>query len=211
VILGAGGHAKVLIDALRAGGSFVPYGVLDSRYPDGPAEVLGVPVLGDDSLLAEMAGKGVSCFAVGVGSTGDAGPRRRLYALGLSHHLGPVTVIHPAAWVSPWAKLGAGCQLFAGGVVNAGARLGVNVIVNTGAIVEHDCVIGDHAHIATGACLAGAVEVGEGAHVGSGAAVRQQLRIGRHAVVGTGAVVVKDVPEGVVVAGVPARVLREIG
>lgn len=183
-------------------------GLLDPDPGLRGTEVLGVPVLGDDDLLPELMSNGVSHAFVGLGSAGDGTPRRRLYELALSHGLRLVDAIHPSAVVSPSAFLGPAVTIMAEAVVNAAARLGANVIVNTGAVVEHDCLLGDHVHVATAAALGGDVEVGEGAHVGLGASVREGVRIGAGAVVAAGAVVVADVPEGAVVAGVPARPLE---
>lgn len=209
VILGGGGHARVLIDSLKESGVATPQAVLDSDRSKRGQELLGVPILGGDDFLPELARRGITHFVVGLGSTGDNEPRRRLFELGLSHKLQPLTVIHPSAICSKEAKVGRGSQLFPGCIVNAGVKLGENVIVNSGAIVEHDCVIEDHVHIATGAKLASTVYVGRGAHIGIGAAVRQKIKIGERALVGGGSVVVKDVPAHVVVVGSPARLLRE--
>lgn len=210
VILGGGGHAQVLIDSIQARGNVIIHGVLDANESCWAKGVLGVPILGDDRLLPEVVRRGVNCFAVGVGSVGDYRPRKRLFDLGVSYGLAPLTVIHPLAVCSKWAQVGGGSQLMAGSIVNAGAVLGLNVIVNTGAIVEHDCQISDHAHIATGARLASTVEVGTGAHVGAGATVKQRIAIGEGAIVGAGAVVVEHVPAFTVAAGVPARRLRAV-
>lgn len=209
VILGGGGHARVLIDSLQAAGSTVPCVILDANSSRRGATLLGVEVAGGDELLPELIERGAQFFVVAVGSTGDARPRRALYELGLSHGLQPLTVRHPSAVCSPWASAGAGLQLLPLSVVNAGARLGDNVIVNTGAIVEHDCEVGDHAHVATGARLASTVRIGAGAHVGAGAIIRQGITVGDGAVIGAGAVVVRDVEARTVVVGVPARFLRE--
>lgn len=208
IILGGGGHARVLIDCLRESGLVEIEGVLDADSSRRGQKILDVPVLGDDDLLGELAAGGVTHFVVGLGGVGDNGPRRRLFEMGCSCRLTPLTVRHPSAMVSRWARIGPGCQLLPGSIVNAGATLGKNVIVNSGAIVEHDCVIGDHVHIATGAKLASTVQAGAGAHVGAGATVKQSMRIGEGAIIGAGAVVVKDVEPGVVVVGVPARPIR---
>jgi sugar O-acyltransferase (sialic acid O-acetyltransferase NeuD family) len=210
IILGGGGHARVLIDCLQAAGCVQLYGVLDRDNAQWGQTLLGVPILGGDELLPDVVAKGVNCFAVGLGGIGDNRPRQRLFELGLSFGLEPLTAVHPTAICSRWAKIGPGSQLFPGSIVNAGAELGVNVIVNSGAIVEHDCIIGAHAHVATGARLASTVRVGDGAHIGAGATVKQCITIGEGAIVGAGAVVVKDVPAQTVVAGVPARLLRQV-
>lgn len=206
--LGAGGHARVLVEILQLRGR-LPDGLLDADPARAGSLVLGVPVLGTDALLERLAAEGFTGFFVGVGTTG-AGPgtlRRRLWERGLEAGLAPVDAIHPAAVVSPSALLGPGAAVMALAVLNAGARLGADVIVNTAAVVEHDCEVGDHAHVATGARLAGGVRVGAGAHVGAGATLRQGVSVGEGAVVGAGAVVLRDVPPGEVWAGVPAEPL----
>ena len=208
VVLGGGGHAAVLIEAIRASYGDVARAVLDPDAAQWGKDVLGVPVVGSDELLPELAQRGADCFVVGIGTVRAGHPRQRVFDYGLSCGLEVLTVAHPSAIIAPSAKLGRGCQLLPRSIVHTRAQLGENVIVNTGAIVEHDCAIGSHAHIATGAALAGNVRVGEAAHVGIGASVRQGICIGPGAVVGAGAVVVHHVPEGVVVAGVPARELQ---
>ncbi len=208
--LGAGGHAKVVIEILQLIGSYELAGLLDPKRELWGTEVLGVPVLGDDSLLPHLYERGLRHAFIGLGSAGDTRPRRRLYEETHRQGFQVVSAIHPQAIISPSAQVGPGPTIMAGAIINAAARLGENVLVNTGAIVEHDCVIGAHVHIATGARLASTVHVDEGAHIGAGAVVRQGIHIGRHSIVGAGAVVVADVPDGVVVAGVPARVLRQV-
>lgn len=204
--LGAGGHAKVVIDILRLMG-LEPAALLDSKASLWGATILGVPVIGGDDLLPSLRSEGITRAFVGVGGAGDTGPRRRLYLLLCELGFDVVSAVHPAAVVSRAASIGRGATLMAGSIVNAGATLGDNVIVNSGAIVEHDCAIADHVHIATGARLAGTVWVGECSHIGLGASVRESKHIGQNVIVGAGAAVVADVPDNVVVVGVPARVM----
>lgn len=206
--LGAGGHAKVVIEILRAAGVHDVVGLLDPRRDLWGSDVLGVPVLGGDELIPSHYDAGVRLMFVGLGSDADMRPRSRLYRHGREAGLDPVSAVHPAANVSPSAFAGAGVTIMAGAIVNAAARLGEDVIVNTAAVVEHDCVLGDHVHVATGARLAGGVQVGNGTHIGLGACVREGVRIGSDVVVAAGAVVIADVESGLVVAGVPARPLR---
>lgn len=207
--LGAGGHAKVLIEILQLNPQYELVGLLDRDSSTVGQKVLDVPIIGDDSLMDTLVRNGVSHFFVGLGSAGKLAPRVRLYEFARSQDLTPVSIIHPTAIVSPSAKLGAGITLLACSIVNASAQLGENVIVNSGAIVEHDCQIEDHVHIATGAKLAGTVHIGRCTHVGAGAVIRQGITVGQNVIVGLGAVVVRDVEDNVTVVGVPARPMKK--
>lgn len=210
IILGGGGHARVLIDCVQASGLAQLCGILDPNRTLWDQALLNVPIVGGDERLDDVIAQGATHFAIGLVGTGDNRPRQKLFELALLHGLKPMTIQHPTAIVSHWAVTGEGSQLLPGSIVNAGARLGVNVIVNSGAIIEHDCVIGAHVHIATGAKLASTVRVDDGAHIGAGATIRQGVTIGEGAIVGLGAVVIEDVAPWTVVVGVPARVLRTI-
>jgi UDP-perosamine 4-acetyltransferase len=206
--IGAGGHAKVLIEILQAGTCYEVVGLLDRRPDLKGQSVLGVPVLGDESELPRLIAAGIRHFFVGIGSVGDSSARKRVYENGLALGMEPVSSIHPSAIVSPSVRMGHGNMIMAGVVINACAILGNNIIVNTGVVVDHDCWLGDHVHVATGAKLSGTVRVGEGAHIGAGAVIRQNISIREGAVVGAGAAVVKDVGVNEVVVGVPARPLQ---
>ena len=208
--LGAGGHAKVVIEILRAMGGYEFVGLLDPQQELWGTEVLGVPVLGDDTLLSKLRNQGVEFAFIGVGTVGDTQPRERLFQKVRQQGFQIVSAIHPQAIVSPSAKIGHGPTIMARSVINATVRVGDNVIINTGAIVEHDCIIGDHSHIATGAQLASTVKVGNGTHIGAGATVIQCINIGENVLVGAGSVVIRDVPKGMTVAGCPARVIKRI-
>lgn len=208
VLLGAGGHARVLLDALRAGDQSVDYVILDADAGRTGDMLYDTPIIGTDGSLGSVAAEGVSNFIVAVGGNGHNRIRQKLFDQALSMGLQPMSVIHPSAIRSPYARIGDGIQMLAGSIVNAGAVVGLNVIINTGAIVEHDCEIAAHVHVATGARLGGGVTVGTGAHVGAGATIKPGIRIGDWAIVGAGAVVVRDVPATLVVVGVPAGPLQ---
>lgn len=205
VILGAGGHAAVVVDAILDAGQYIPVAALSADPASWGQDVIGVPVVGGDEKIGEIRDRGIRHFAVGVGSVADVAIRRRLYELGVAAGLEPVPVFHGRATVSRYAIVGKGCQVLAGSHVGPRASLGANVLVNTGALVEHDSAIGDHTHVASGAVVCGRVHVMAGVHIGAGAVIKQGVKIGEGAVVAAGAVVVADVAAGSTVAGVPAK------
>lgn len=204
--LGAGGHARVVLDILRQDPRLEVVGLLDPGRVG--QTVAGVPVLGGDELLGELRSAGVSAAFIGVGGVGGVGGldvHALLFERARAAGFQVITAVHPAAVVAASAMLGEGTVVMAGSVINPDAWIGANVIVNTHAVVEHDCRVGDHSHIAPGAILSGGAQVGRSAHIGAGATVLQYRSVGDEAVVGAGAVVVHDVAPGARVAGVPAR------
>ena len=207
--LGAGTHAKSLLEAIRSKGEFHVVRLVDDDPNRAGQTLLDVPVEGPDGLAAAAA-SGVKHAFAGIGGVGSSAARRsaatRLVEAGFE--LPPI--VHESSFVSPWATLGRGCQILARAVVNASAEIAEGVIVNTGAIVEHDCRIGKYTHLSPAAVLGGVVEVGEDAHIGIGAVVIQCVRIGAGAFVAAGAVVVEDVEEGARVAGIPAKRMSDL-
>ena len=207
LMIGAGGHARVCLEALRDDPNLHVVGTVSS---DGAGvEGLLVDVLGRDEDLKNIAareGADHAFVAIGGNSTRMAALQRcREAGLQLAN------AVSRFAMVSSSAVVGDGVALLPGSVINAAAHLGDGVIVNTTASVDHDCVIGDGVHIGPGAVLAGGVRVGTGAFVGMGARVLPGVAIGANAVVGAGAVVVADVADGLTVVGVPARPLGGAG
>jgi UDP-perosamine 4-acetyltransferase len=201
LIVGAGGHARVCLEALQDDPGHLVVGVVSS---DGTAITgLGVPVLGLDADLAQVArDNGVDRVFVAIGdNTARSAVTHRCEADGLT----PETAMSRFAMVSNTAIVLAGAALLPGAVVNAGTTIGRGTIVNTNASVDHDCVVGEFVHVAPGVAIAGGVNIGSGTLIGIGARVLPNLTIGARAVVGAGAVVVNDVPDGAMVTGMPAR------
>lgn len=200
ILIGSGGHALVLLDALLVAGAKV-IGLTDADAARRGLTILGHTVLGGDDVL-ERYPPGSVALANGVGSTASTASRQRIYERLCGAGYAFARVVHPAAVIARSATVESGAQVMAGAVVQAGAHIAENSIVNTGATVDHGCRIGAHVHVAPGVTLSGDVVVGDGSHVGAGATVIQGVRIGRGSIVGAGAVVLGNVPDGAKVLGV---------
>lgn len=203
IILGAGGHGKVLLSTLLAAGEKV-LGLTDSNHDKHGGEVLGISVLGDDTVILQHQPQDIR-LALGVGSVRVTAARSLVFEKFNSLGYDFPCVIHPSATIAGDVTIDAGAQIMAATVVQPGTKIRRNVIVNTGAIIDHDCCVMDHAHLAPRVVLSGSVKVGEGAMIGTGAVVIQGILIGRNTCIGAGACVVQDVEDGHTVAGVPAR------
>jgi sugar O-acyltransferase (sialic acid O-acetyltransferase NeuD family) len=202
-IVGAGGHGKVVFDALAGTGAR-----LDRiRVTDSAARLQGMDFFGrkieTPSVHPDMAGE---LFHLAIGS---ADARRKLFAELTALGSSALTVTHPMASVSQFSTVGDGCFIASQAVIGPAAVLGISVIVNHGAVVDHDCTVGDFAHIAPLATLGGGVRVGARVLVGAGANILPGLEIGEGAVIGAGAVVTGNVAAGEVRVGVPAS--KKIG
>jgi UDP-perosamine 4-acetyltransferase len=208
--VGAGGHAKVVLEILAASCGYDVVGLLDADLARVGTALHGLPVLGGDELLERQYDGGVLHAFIGLGGAADTRPRRSLYERVRSVGFDVVSAVHPSAVISPSARIGAGATVAACAFVGPDVMLGENVTVNTGALIDHDCRVANHVHVAIGARLASGVVIEDGAHIGAGATVLQGLHIGAGAIVGAGAVVVHDVEPDVVVVGVPAALLRTV-
>lgn len=200
-VYGAGGHAQVVIDVLRAQGFRVRRQYNDRPANQHPASfnvLPGIRRAGPDHLPAMDVP-----VVLAVGINGERAEIARMLD-------GPFgQAIHPSALVAPSASIGEGTVLLHGSIVQPNARVGEHVLINTAASVDHDCVIGDFAHISPHATLCGHVEVGEGTHIGAGAVIIPKVKVGRWCRVGAGAVVVRDLPDHCTAFGNPARVIPD--
>jgi UDP-perosamine 4-acetyltransferase len=203
VIIGAGGHAAVVIEAVQAMSCFTVVGIVDPA-PATP-ETLGVPVLGDDDILPSLRAQNVEAAFIALGNNHL---RQKIGSRLLKQGFVLPVIVHPSALVSPSATIGDGTVVMARAVIGARTRIGAFAIVNTGAIIDHDNTVAAAAHIAPGVALAGNVSIGERTLIGVGSAARPGIMVGMDAIVGAGSVLVANVPAGATVGGAPARPLR---
>lgn len=202
VVVGAGGHAKVCIELLRAMGKPVDYCIGSA----GAVPVcLGVPVVEGDEYIARLREQGYGEIFIAIGSNSL---RNRLGALAIDLGYSLANAISPYAQISPSARIGSGVAIMAGSVINAEVIIGDLAIVNTGATVDHDCNIGRAVHIAPQCALAGNVIVAAGAFLGIGCKVVPGVTVGESVTLGAGAVVIKDIPANAKAVGVPAKIIN---
>lgn len=225
VLLGGGGHSKVIAEALEPRGE--QFQIKDDSFEG--TEPIACPRCESSDALAPdcddhryyKAGRRITdwlgeeehlrsasvTFMMAIGSVGDCTPRKEMFERAIAAGRTPSHAVRaPSAYVSTSAEaFGKGTFIAPGAMICANVKLGQNVIVNTRAVVEHDCIVGGHSHIASGAILCGAVTIGEAVHVGAGAVIKQGVTIGDGATVGMGAVILEDVPAGHTWVGNPAQ------
>ena len=202
ILVGGGGHARVVGEAVLANvNHYTLLGFVDPVPVPQTASILGVPQLGDDTAIEHH---GDAALVLGIGAVGAPHARHEAVTrLGTRRRW--ITLVHPAAYISPSAHLEEGVVVLPQAMLHAGARAGAHSLVNSGATVEHDVVLGTHVLIGPGVVVGAEVIIGDAAFVGVGAIIRNRVRIGAGAIVGMGAVVVRDVPPGAMVLGNPAR------
>ncbi len=202
IIIGAGGHGKVIAEtALAAGWSTIAF--YDDAYPStrhtGQWEILGTSI----DLLNTQSNSPI-VIAIGNNMT-RIQKATQFKEAGFRF----ATIIHPRAIISPSAKIGEGTVIFGGAVVNAYATIGDHCIINTNSTVEHECHLNEGVHVSPNAALGGGAQIGSMSWVGISACVKQGARIGESVMIGAGAAVVRDLPSYCTALGVPARVIEK--
>lgn len=195
IIIGTGGHAKVIADIVLKNGD-VLLGFLDDNRSKGEI-ILGYPIIGniDDIYLFYD----IASFIIGIG---DNFVRK---SIANKYNVKWYTAIHPSASIAIDEMIDNGTVIMANTVINTSAKIGKHCIINTGAIVEHDDIISDYVHISPNAALGGTVNIGECTHIGIGASVKNNINITSKCIIGAGSVVVKDIDKSGTYVGVPAR------
>lgn len=194
-LIGASGHAKVILDILRQQDLLV-----NGFYDDNPSikEFKGLKGYGAVSEI--LPSKDLHIISIGVNSI-----RAKIAnQLEVSY----ARAIHPSAVISPDTNIGEGTVVMAGTVVNADSKIGKHCILNTQCSIDHDCIIEDFVHVSPNACITGGVQIGEGAHIGAGAVIIPGIKVGAWSTIGAGAVVIRDVEPNTVVVGNPAKLLK---
>jgi sugar O-acyltransferase (sialic acid O-acetyltransferase NeuD family) len=200
-IMGAGGHAKVVADAILAGGQHQIFGFFDDDASLWRNEILGFPVMGP---IDSWRSHSMDAFVIGIG---DNANRKKIFGHLKSAGAKFATVTHPRATIAKGVALGEGTVVFANAVVNSDTSIGPDGILNTSCTVDHDCIVGAHTHLAPGVNVTSEVLIGEGVFAGTGVKIIPRVRIGDWAIIGAGSVVIRDIHEAAKVAGVPARTL----
>lgn len=209
IIIGAGGHARSVMDILLENNEYEIGGCLDPVYPVRTCveRMEDIPIIGTDDELERFYSEGIHSIFVALGNNSL---RKKIQQRCLQIGYQPINVISKYARISSRAELGSGICIMAGAVINVNCRIGDGCIINTNCSIDHDCMVGDFAHIAPGVAISGTTSIGEGTHIGTNAAVIDGITIGKWSYIGAGAAVVKDVAEHTLAYGVPARPIKNI-
>jgi sugar O-acyltransferase (sialic acid O-acetyltransferase NeuD family) len=203
ILVGTGGHARVLISLLEATGQYNIVGLLDTKTPRKSETIFNYPILGSSDDLENWKKKGIEYAAVAVGNNSE---RSKISKVVLNHGFTIPTLIHPTATIDSHARLGKGSQILIRAVIGAGAAIEEGSIIYTGALIDHETRIGPFAYVSPGCAIGGRVSIGEGAMIGIGSCVIEHITIGDWATIGAGSVVIRDIPSQMTAYGIPARV-----
>ena len=204
VVLGAGGHAKVVIEILEAVGGWKIEGLISDKA-DPTRTVAGYHIIGGDADWARIIDSGITHAAMGLGGWTDNQARWDLFERAAAAGFQLVSAVHPSAIVSPSVRIGEGSMVSPGAILHAEVEIGRNTIILPGSTIDHETVIGDHVLVATGVTVGAQVEIGNGAFLAISSAVTSRTRIGAGALVAAGAVVIADVEAATTVFGIPAK------
>ena len=205
VLIGGGGHCKVVISILKKLDTFEIEGIVDN-YKAGSL-ISGIKIIGTDNDLKDIHKSGINYALITVGSVRDNIKRYRLFNMAREIGYNFPVIISPEAIVDESIRIDEGTVIMPGSIINIDSSISKNCIINTGAIIEHDCKIGNHCHIAPGVHISGSVEIGKLSFIGIGATIIQGIKIGKNVIIGAGSAVIKDIPDNVIAVGNPAKII----
>ena len=206
ILIGGGGHCKVVISILKKIDNFEIAGIIDNYKSE--SFINGIKIIGTDDDLKDIYKRGIHNALITVGSIKDNTKRYRLFNMAKEIGYKFPVIISPEAIVNENVKIDEGTVIMPGCIINTNSNVKKNCIINTGAIIEHDCKIGDYCHIAPGVHISGTVNIGELSFIGIGATIIQGIKIGKNVTIGAGTVVIKDISDNVIAVGNPAKIVK---
>ncbi|KAI3345911.1 acetyltransferase [Clostridium botulinum] len=205
IIIGAGGHCKVIIDIIKSINKYEIVGIIDNNVK---GHILGIPIIGDDNILKEVYEENIRDAFIAIGSLGNLKFRNVIYNKLKNIGFNLPILVHKTAIVSPFAKIQEGTCIMARATINPSAQIGKNCIINTGSVIEHDCFIGNNTHVSSNVSMGGEVKVGANTHIGIGSCIIQGKIIEDNVTIGAGAVVVDNIKKDSIAVGIPAKVIK---
>jgi len=205
VVVGGGGHAKIVISILKKMNKYKIIGYTDNKNK---GDLLGIPYLGSDDILIDLRYRNIKNAVLGIGHLDSSKIRVKIYHNLLDLEYSYPAIISPDALISEDTSIGMGTVVVDGAVINTGVEIGEFSIINTNSSIDHDCRIGNFVHIAPGVTLSGGVSVGDYTFVGAGSVVIQNISIKGHCTIGAGAVVNKDIITKGTYIGKPAKKIK---
>ena len=206
ILIGGGGHCKVVISILKKLRNFEIVGIVDNYKVESSIE--GIKIIGIDNDLEDFFKSGIKNALITVGSIKNNSKRYKLFTLAKNIGYKFPIIVSPDAIVDSSVSIGEGTVIMPGCIINISTSFGKNCIVNSGAIVEHDCKIRDHCHLAPGVHISGSVEIDELSFIGIGSTIIQGVKVGKNVTIGAGSVIIKDIPDNAVVVGNPGKVIK---
>lgn len=206
IIIGAGGHARVLLDTLLNQSNKI-IGITNPDPNKFGHYISDIPIIGNDDLILNYCPNSIYLIN-GIGMMPGKSTRYQLYEKFKNHGYTFTKIIHPSAVLASNVQLLAGVQVMAGVIIQTSVVIDENSIINTRVAIDHDSFIGKHVHLAPGVTVSGGVSIGEGTFVGAGSTIIQGIKIAAHCIIGAGSVVTRDIPEVSTVMGIPARVIK---
>jgi UDP-perosamine 4-acetyltransferase len=207
ILIGGGGHCKVVISILKRIDTFEIAGIIDHKDKVGNF-VSDIKVIGTDDDLSKIYKSGIHYGFITVGSIKDNLKRYQLFNMLKKIGFEFPKIISPEAIIDKNVKIGEGSVVMPGCIINIDSKIARNCIINTGAIIEHDCKIESHCHVAPGIHISGAVNIGELSFIGIGATIIQGIKIGKNVTIGAGSVIIKDIPDNAIVVGNPGENIK---